>query len=86
MDHIQSFESFLNDEEYKLHEAEYAIFEMNIKSVAVKEFLKKLMGKTKLIAELGFKDFKGLLSFVQDIDIEEFERLRTEATELGLQN
>ena len=50
--------------------------EINLASAGVKEILKQLYTDKKLVQYLGFKDFKGAVSFIKGGSLSDFEEIR----------
>jgi hypothetical protein len=58
--------------------------EINLKSVGMKEFIKKVSDRKDIIDKLGFNKLKDLIAYLQGGSLEDWEELRAEGAALGI--
>ena len=63
---------------------EETINEISISSAGVRDFLRALYSNTNLIKKMGFSNFRGVVDYIKNSDIRDWDELRDDATKAGL--
>lgn len=79
---LKDFASTPHDDLPEVKESE--LNEINLKSVGMKEFIKKLSDKKDIIKKLGFDKLKDVIGYLRDGSLEDWEELRAEGAALGI--
>ena len=83
-DHISQSYNYLKQANDNYHELEEELNELNLNSVGMKEFIKKVSDQKDILQKLGFSKVKDLIGYLKDGSIEDWEEIRTEGAALGI--